>query len=313
MIRKRASQIAFAFLLLTGIVLVLHSSGQPSITGFAVKDSSQTGVLLESALNDNSVFSKAGVSNLCLIVENISYDVSKTSDVFVVSQSSGDCDGPLQEDLIIKFNSYEDFLGVVSDPTPLNIVRGRAGVHYYILPSRMVQTGGNVICDAEFKAKYCPVARSLTTEEELIRGDLTCCIDKLTPELEKLMEEHYASGTFVNEDSPVVHQPANNGFWMWIIGLFVGLLVIILISVITLRVMTKEQTKKSESNAESNGTIDQLKAYIEQTLAQGYSPEQIRAYLEGQGWSDAKLDEAFSAITKQESQSVYSPISIPEK
>lgn len=301
---KRFSQVTLVLLSLLALTLFLPTPQQ--ITGSAVYNSQDAQDLLEQAVK-GPIFSSLSATNMCIqIREGDSFDITTASGETIITQTTGLCDGLENEDLIVRFNSFDAFVEIVSNPTPTALKLGSAGNRYYILESKLVRSGGDVVCDAEFKSNYCSAAKSLATPDELIMGDLSCCIDKPTLAQKKKISTHYASTGFINEyNSPNQEStnPTDNSLFLILGGSAFFLLIIVLVSVFVFRSSSKKEEPQDPKMVE-------LENYVGQTLSQGYSEEQIKGYLAQQGWAQDKINESFNKV---EDEIQNSKISIPEK
>ncbi|MBD3310813.1 hypothetical protein GF351_06365 [Candidatus Woesearchaeota archaeon] len=123
-------------------------------------------------------------NHICVIIridseEVLSYNLDRTGKSGWKATLSDDffCDSQENEDLIIKYNSYADFAEHFFHPTCRNL-KNTHTEGYYVLPSRLVKEGGEVICDEEFRQEYCPAVMECLTDEEADQLELGCCLDQ---------------------------------------------------------------------------------------------------------------------------------------
>ncbi|MBW2971578.1 hypothetical protein KY359_00950 [Candidatus Woesearchaeota archaeon] len=196
-----AAHAFFILIVVVGLYFIVTSSVQ--LTGYAVLDASTAKSKLESALASSAMFSQLPQASMCVVINDpeqpLSLQAVKSSAGWTVSEMKGFCTGQTSEDVIVQFPDYDSFSQVVDNPSPRAIATAAVNQDFQILPSRYVQLGGNVVCDAAFKVKYCPALMSTASPEQLIDGDLTCCLDKLTSSQKKLLEQHLQEGTYQDE------------------------------------------------------------------------------------------------------------------
>lgn len=111
-----------------------------------------------------------------------SYDVLKTSTQMLVSPSMNAC-SEFNNDLVLRFPSYEKFKDLKSYPTCHKIVNNGRGQNYWFLPSRLWPLGDTPNCNADFQAKVCPAIYYCIDPKSIPGNALSCCVhDKLTQE-----------------------------------------------------------------------------------------------------------------------------------
>jgi len=310
--KEKRYQFLFLVLVALGIALLINSTN-PTITGYQTASSTNptsstdTATLIEQALNSNTMFTRATQGSLCIIIQGgDSFKAIKTGTTFSVAQSKQYyCDGIASEDFILKFNSYDDLLEVIKDPTPQKLISTSSGEKFQILPSRLVQEGGNVICDEEFKKTYCDSALSIGTRSELIQGDLSCCLDTLTSSEKDMLQQHYEGTTFVNEETPSESRtPASI---LGISSTMIFVLVFSILSVILLAVIGYHYLPKKQKEEPINPKSAELIAYVKNTLSQGYDEAQIKTYLQQEGWDLPSIENAFERARSDR------PVSIPQQ
>lgn len=321
------------FIALVILAIIIVVGKEASITGDAVLDAKTAKQGLESALASSSAFSGVLQSSICVIVNDPSDPVvlsaKKSTAGWTVKESSGYCGGFNTEDVIVQFSSYSDFSSIVDNPSPKNIAQAAIKRDFEVLQSKYVELGGNVICDATFKVKYCNSLNAMANSEELIDGDLVCCLDSLSKEQKALLEQHLQQGNFKDEIG-LVQESARGGSAsilsssMTLIG-GGGLAAILLIIVVMMVLKGKSKPKplKNSGNvpagqpgqnpmsgqstpgsmgvlgaATMGGTMQptedpqivELRGYIAQTLMQGYAPEDLKSHLLEIGWDTGTAD-----------------------
>ena len=270
-------------------VLYLSLKTGTSFTGNAVYAADEATATLESALNGALFLNGVNTVSACFIISGDEEHVlkaQKDGGDFTVSESSTSCTG--REDIILKFNNYDDFVATISDFSVNNLKAGMGGNRFYILPSSHVESGGNVICDATFKANYCDTLTFFGSAEELISGDLSCCMDTLTKDQQKLLAEHLASGLYQNEQ-PQVESPSSTGLSTYLFSAIIGMLALLGIAAVVLH-MTKKTPVPPPA---PDPRIVQLKNYVGKAMAAGYTRDQLYTYLKQQGWQDQILVNVF--------------------
>jgi len=232
----------------------------------------------------------------------------------------GFCTGEQSEDIIIQFSDYDKFSRIMDDPSPRNVANAALNREFEIVPSRYVELGGNVVCDATFKVKYCGALNSVATPDQLIDGDMVCCIDKLTSSQKKLLEQHMEEGNFKDEIG-ILQQPSG-GIMAFatltnIIALGGILIVIILIAVLVSRGKGKSSAPKPSSTTSSMPTtpampaqqpyyapqaeapeVTELKNYVRQAIGEGYQVDEIRSHLLEIGWDEATADKVIGEASQ---------------
>jgi hypothetical protein len=228
------------------------------------------------------------------------------------------CAGTYYEDLIIQFPTYDAFSKLVDDPTPRNIANGAINREFEVLPSKYVELGGNVICDATFKFKYCTATKTMATNEQLIDGDMVCCIDKVTSAERKLLEQHTQEGNFKDEIG-ILEQPSPGVFGLSMTTSLItlgGIVLVILIVVMIVAGGKKAAPKAKAPTVSSAPTMSQmpiaqpmpqaenpqitdLRNYVVQALSEGYDPNDIKTHLLDIGWDAATSDKVIGEASQR--------------
>ena len=304
MTEKRAE---FVFIVLLAVVVAFFIQARPSFTGYATYTPEDAKSLLEQALGA-SLFQGTSSANLCVVIKDSgSFNVIKDAAGFTATLTQNEyCDGIASEDIIIKFPDYDSFVSLASDPTAARIMEANKQQQFHILPSKLVQSGGNVICDAEFKVKYCSSAGRIGSAEELIQGDLVCCVDTLTTEQKTLLKQHYSEGGFVDESAaaPTLNIPFSIPFGIspkLLAGGVISFCLLLLLLVVVIKMSSKPK------QAPVDPKLQQLTDYVKQTISEGYQEEQIRQYLLKEGWTEDKVNSAFNDAKKSLNMSVSIP------
>ena len=282
-----------------GVLYVSLRTGS-SLTGNAVYEADEATTSLESALNGALFLQSLDQTSACFIIsgdEEHVLSAQKIGGEFTVSEENSCSSGA---DLVLKFVDYDSFLDITQDFSVSNLKSGMGGEKFYILPSTHVETGGNVLCDASFKARYCDSLTFFGTPEELISGDLSCCIDKLSKDQQKLLEAHLASGLY-SDEGPQLESPALAGLSTYV---FIGILGVLILLGGT--AVFLHMTKKTPAPI-VDPKVEQLKSYVSGVIAQGYSMDQVYAYLKQQGWPDETLAKVFHAPSNPVNQASKGP------
>lgn len=199
---------AFVIAVIAGLYLIISS--RAGITGHAVLDPGTASAKLESALSSSSALSAVREGSICVVINDpeqpLSLQAEKTGTGWSVTETTGYCSGLNSEDVVVQFPDYDSFSEIADNPSPRNIANGAIDRDFEILESRYVEKGGNVLCNPEFKAKYCDALKSMTTEDLLIEGDMSCCIEDLSRSQRKKLEEHLQDDRF-RDESGALQQP----------------------------------------------------------------------------------------------------------
>jgi len=324
-IKSAVTHVLFVLILLGSIYFIVETS--PAITGHAVIEPEEAKSKLESALSSSALFSQVMQGSICIVINDpeqpISLQATKSSSAWTVSETTGYCSGFNFEDVIIQFSSYDAFLNIVDNPTPRAIANGAISRDFEILQSRYVELGGNVVCDATFKVKFCPALVTTASNEQLIDADLTCCIDKLTSEERDLLEQHLQEGNFKDEIG-ILEQPSgfaglNISMNILMLGGAGAVVIMLIIATMLIKGKGKQQASAKtdagpvhqpymqqpvmqntaiELPPAENPEIKELKNYVVSALSEGYSQDDIRAYLVGIGWDVKTADRVITEAQK---------------
>ncbi len=240
----------FIAIIVLGLYFIVTST--VNLTGYVILDAATAKTKLESALSSSALFSQVPQSSICVIINDpeqpLSLQAVKGSTGWTVSEMVGFCSGFNSEDVIVQFPDYDSFSAIVDNPSPRNIAQGAIDQDYQILKSKYVELGGNVICDAAFKVKYCPALKTMATPEQLIEGDLACCIDKLTRSQRQLLEEHLQQGTYEDEIGILQEPSGMAGMSMTTSIIILGVIVLVVVGVVA-GVMLKGKGPKPPAEA----------------------------------------------------------------
>jgi hypothetical protein len=283
--------------------------------GFAVADSASAKEMLQEALTTSSTLSGVIQSKLCVIINDriraVTLAAQKTSAGWDVRETTGYCSGVMGEDIIVQFSDYDSFSKLVNDPTPRAIALAAKTRGFEVLPSKYIENGGNVLCDAGFKTKYCGALKSMAGNSDLIEGDMVCCLDTLSKADKQLLETHLEDQRYKDELGLVEKPTGGIDITMIGIGAIISVIVIIIFIVLVFRKKTPAPEIPSVSHnympmqpivqAPVNRGNPELENYAGQALSMGYSAEELRNYLISIGWDAQTVDESMrSAMQKMQ-------------
>ncbi len=323
----KVKQIAIHGAFILAIILGLYfiASSSVNLTGYAVLDASTAKSKLESALSSSSIFSQVEQTSICVIINDpeqpLSLQAQKFGSDWTVSEMVDYCSGITSEDLIVQFSSYDSFSKAVDNPSPRLLAQAAMDQDFHVLQSRYVELGGNVVCDATFKVKFCGAASSMASNEQLIDGDLVCCIDTLTKEDRQLLEQHLQEGNYQDEIG-ILEQPSPGiaGFSMTTsIAMLGGLLLVIIVIILVFTMGKSKPAVESKmpkqpmpmmqqpttqnimqpQQASRSKEVSELKTYIVQALGEGYEPEEIMEHLLQIGWDQQTAQQVLSDATRE--------------
>ena len=327
----------FTFLFIVFVVVAFTLQHSLSITGYQTLNASTSSEVLinsatvyslklQTALSSSAFANLVSSASLCLVINDPanydSYRAVKTSSGWQVSQTTGLCNGVYGEDLIVQFNKLSSFVNLIANPSPKTIINGRGGASYYILPSKFIKSGGDVVCDANFKSKFCSALKTSATATQLIGGDMSCCLGTLTKEQKKLLQQHINTKGFTDETGIVTKQVPGSTKSTDLVSkiknniVFLGLFIVVGIFIgVGLFMFGKKKPPviKKEDGANVNiftsameistqtqdPRLVQLQQYVSQTLAQGYTEEQVKQILLSQGWDQGTLDAVMNSARNQ--------------
>lgn len=166
----------FSFLLIFMIIGLLHNN--ILYTGHATLEDNRTAEQVMNDFASHKAFKMLGNNALfCIVIQN-----GTERDYFVVAKHEGEmlikkeyCADPGKDNVIVKFNSYQDFYEAASDPKDFIINKRNTG--YYIFPSNYVLPGGEVQCKYYFQMGYCRGLHGLFDGREISALGLPCCAD----------------------------------------------------------------------------------------------------------------------------------------
>ena len=167
--------IPIALCLLFALMIVSLIYNNSPLTGFA----SYSGGINDAIANLTSEQSFKLLGDgafFCVVVETGNettkyYEVAKYEGEAYVKESY--CADPGQNNVIIKFNSYNDLLEAVQNPEKFIVEKRNTG--YYIFPSNYVSYGGAAACSPSFQQKYCGALYAYFSSSEIGALGLPCC------------------------------------------------------------------------------------------------------------------------------------------
>ena len=324
-------------LVVLGYSIFVSFGDMNKITGYAVNEGVSSEFLGDSVmyLARNSAMYNflADGASMCVIVKvdeeiSYSYGISKSgSDISMTTYDAYFCTGQDEEDFIVSFVSSDALGDFVEDYSFENLMSGRAGDKYYILPSKYLEFGGNVLCVDEFKDKYCGKFMGQIDTSDAILGDLTCCVEGALEEDEKvLLAQHYSNDNYKSdeEDKEIFNLKYAAGFEDEILeegaeeeieplvetpGLFSAVPPMVLIAVIAV-ILTGAavglviffHSKHVVDPVEHNGKLEKIQTWIHEAANHGYTEKQVRGVLGGEGWSDEDINKAIKNIDNPRSK-----------
>jgi hypothetical protein len=326
-LKSFAIHATFVLIVLVGLYFIVVYSA--SITGHAVLDEATAKAKLESALESSALFGQVQQTSICVSINEpdqpLSLRAVKTSAGWTVTETTGFCNGLDAEDIVIQFPGYDSYSEVVDNPSPRAIARAAISRDFEILPSRYIELGGNVICDATFKVKYCGALNTMATPAQLIEGDMACCIDKLTRSQKKMLEEHLEQDNFKDEIGIVETPGGIAGLGMTTSVIILAVVVLAILGGVGVVLMKKKgavPAAKPEAvrpavpgalgapgapaaemaPAAESPEVTELRNYVVQAMGQGYTAEEIRAHLLEIGWDQATADNVVRQAQMQQGQ-----------
>ncbi|MBT7902474.1 hypothetical protein HN587_01330 [Candidatus Woesearchaeota archaeon] len=296
--------IAFIFFLVLGLVFIIGSGGE--ITGNLVVDVVQAKTKLGGALNSAAFLKDQQDMSFCVGInsENTTPTWLKATTGqygWNVEETKEYCAGLNSEELVVKFNDYNSFLETMKSFTPSSLLAGRAGEKFFILESKYVKKGGDVVCDQEFKEKYCNSAITVYSKEELIHADLICCVTDLSEEQQNILNQHQKETGFDNELASQSKKPGFvDGIKKLSLILFLALFVMLLVVALVVHqkhIKKIEKLRKSQELHVHHKT--KLMSFIEDAQSKGYNSGDIRQHLLKLGWQETAINQAFIGFHKQ--------------
>ena len=319
-IKSFAAHGFFVLIVILGLYFVATSS--VSLTGHAVLDAATAKEKLESALAESALFNQVSDASICVIINDpeqpMSLQAMKSGAGWTVSQMVDYCAGLTVEDIIVQFPDYDSFSQIVENPSPRNLARGAIERDFEILESRYVELGGNVICDASFQRKYCTALKVMAPADQLIEGDLSCCLTDLSRSERKLLEEHLEGGRYKDE-TDVLEQPGGGFLGLSMTTMMLGAGIVVALILIVVVVLVRGKGKPAAGPEEGAGgapaeagtgtglpgaafaavagpqptvskELSDLQNYVNQAMMQGYAVDDIRTHLLEIGWDQTTAD-----------------------
>lgn len=297
------------FLLLVAGGLYFLISGETAYTGYAVIAPEDAAVSLQSVLSSSALFTELQQSSICVVINDreqpLSLSASKSSRGWQVTRASGFCSGLSSQDLAVQFSDYDSFSKTIKNPSPRSLATAAINGDFQILESRYVERGGNVVCDAAFKVKYCDALNVMATPEQLIEGDLVCCLDKVTRSQKKILEEHLQEGTFEDETG-IMQTPGGGGAGGMMTSVIALIIIVLLLgggaAVFVLKGKAKKEKQQRQNkikqdeveygagSSSDSQEINELREYISHVFQQGYDETEIKAHLSEIGWDEQTVD-----------------------
>lgn len=312
-LRRSAPHVAFIVFMVYVLGAFLMYPDYFSITGNAVLEDQDSVDSLAAIIETSHLFQSTNSISMCITIngENTSYiKINKQGSTVNVEPSEYLCGRNEIYDYNIAFINKNAFDDVMADFNVATLMSGKGGNKFYILPSRYVKAGGDIVCDADFKERFCDSASNLGTIEELIAGDLYCCVNDLTRTQQRLLSDHLETSGFSNE-APILELPAEtSSLGTYAFMAIIGILFILGAGVVLVRNKVTGSNHASfdennsnafdeETNVQDNGLsaqsqedprVTQLREYIRTVLVQGYTKEQVLEYLMSLGWGREILE-----------------------
>jgi hypothetical protein len=299
----------FVLVVVLGLYFIVTNS--PSLTGYAVLDAATAKSKLESALSSSAIFSQVTDASICVVINDpekpLSLEAVKSSMGWTVSEMKDLCAGYNAEDVIVQFADYDSYSKVVDNPSPRALANAAIARDFEIVPSKYVELGGNIICDATFRVKYCSALNTMGSPDQLIDADMACCFDTLTSAEKKLLETHLQEGNFKDETG-ILEQPSPGMLGMSITTSIITLGGIVLVILIVVVIVASGHGKAPKAKAPAPMAaappvqmmqpaapseppqITDLRNYVVQVLNSGYAPEDVKTHLLEMGWDEATSD-----------------------
>ena len=290
-----------ALVFVLAVISSIFFSMDKGITGFATYTQNEVKAQVEDFVYVFPLTEYAGDNiSLCLVInmgnETYSYDITKQDEVISVINSEWDCDGEQYEDIIIKYVDYESFQDNKESMTCEKMLRGGDGSDFWYLPSRLItrEGDGRPVCNEEFQKKFCPAIHYCANEAQFDMLDLSCCkeeeLSAISPELGTLASAAKEEGVEAKKlETPTEITKIEGKALINYTAIGIALGVIILITGASFLIY--KEIKKPRPKKEVEVTPE-LKSYIQSTLAQGYTKEQIKQALIKQGWGENTVNNA---------------------
>ncbi len=254
------------------IILNLYNPNS-SITGNVVRPSSDVQVDLQVIASGDAFKVLGSGAKICTVIEmdantTYYYELVKNNGAFTPEFKY--CADPSNNAIIIKFNSYENFESFKSDPA--SFLANQRNTGYYLFPSKYVQSGGTISCDAEFQQMYCGAAYFEWSKEQMRSVQLGCCADYALPADVENEIETLKTGT--------VQKPAT---LINLTNLIITIALLAVFVILVIFLLTKKKQPKINT---------ELKLYVDNSRGQGYTDDQIKESLVQSGWQGNDIDKA---------------------
>ncbi len=266
------NKIIFLITFLFALLFLLFINN-PTLTGhatFATKEEARAVVNVMSA--DNSLKLLGEGAQLCVVVEidqNTTYYFSLTKTGSIVDIQERYCADPGKDNVIVKFNSYDDLLSARGNPETFFFERKNSG--YYLFRSNYIEDGGNLKCTQSFQQRYCAPFYYYLDSNDLASENLICCANYQLTAQQQRQIENLKSGKESTLQSPME-------FIFSTTGLIIIISIIVLIIIITSLVVMKPKNPLSD--------------YVHKVKSQGYDDDQIKDMLLQSGWDQQTIDDA---------------------
>ncbi|MEM4337143.1 MAG: hypothetical protein QXG86_04010 [Candidatus Woesearchaeota archaeon] len=266
-----------SFLVALLFLVIIHE--KPTITTLATYATSpEVKSVIDVLAQDNSLKLLGEGAPICIVVEidnqtTYYFNISRRDNFVSVEEKY--CADPDQDNIIIKFNSYEDLLLLKSNPQ--KFIKEKRNKGYYIFPSNFVKEGGEVACDYQFQKNYCPPLYYHFNKREIAETTLVCCANYELTEEEKALIKSLKKEKLGILEAPLEFITTPTG----VILVTGGILFII---ILTALIIIKPK----------NPLLD----YVSSAKRQGFSEEQIKQALIEGGWDEATVNEALSLTRK---------------
>ncbi len=266
---KKAIIGSLAAVFIALIILNLYGNNA-SITGYVARSSGDVLIDVQIVAASDAFKMLGEGAKICAVVEmdkNTTYyfEIKKTAGSFV--PESKYCADPSNDALTIKFNSYDDFTNFKSDPAAF--LGSKQNTGYYFFPSKYIQSGGAINCDAEFQQRYCAAAQFFWTKEQLTSLQLDCCANYALPADVENQIKTLKTGA--------VEKPAT------LINTTNLIITVVLLAVLVALVLILLTKKKPKISPE-------IKEYVDNSRAQGFTNDQIREALMQSGWKEKDIN-----------------------
>ncbi len=213
-----------------------------------------------------------------------SYEITKNSASIVQS-----CN---QNSIIVKFLSYYVFKKFKTDP--LQEYLTNKNINFFAEQSNYFSPALGVVCSDEFKANYCGLGYFYFTKDEMKRLGIDCCADYvLTAGQQGIAKEKQ-----VEQATYVQSITVKSNMWMWVSGAAIMIVLGGFVGVLTLRKKPAAQPQQKFQPAQQafapQPVNPELARYVQQSLAQGLTQEQIRQSLLNVGWDENSVNGALN-------------------